>query len=550
MTIQAPLNRRDFLLISAASAATAAAQAVQAAPARRNPGSLILNDDGYVFLSLSDDLHKDDLRRYLQSYCQAGVHTIAYCVGDMSWPTLYPTKVGVHYEAVKPEGNIKSIRVHRNVMNFDEEPGGYFGTVISLVRELGKTVLASFRMNDAHFTQVDNPNVSEFWRTHAKRTLGPVYGYYGGCLNYEHDEVRQHVYDRIVEFAALYPDIDGIELDCMRSPFFFPPDKGPADAPLFTELVKKIKVFLADQARRLQRPEYLLTVNVPLTPELALASGLDVATWDREKLFHAISAGTYNAYMNHPMETWKRALPHGTPVLAYVGCSPNDGQYLAREEYRAAAANALSSGADGVYLFNYPCLFELAMQTASDVAGVPMKLTDLRTSGQRDFGQVDRALDEIGSAAALRHQDKHYLFYSTRVQNYRHHDPDQASLERSPSPGGLTSRFRCFEDFDGVRSISLRFKLENTARSERFSLTLNGKPIADDQVTLRYAANGRDTRMHTNTLGPFLEYHVGLNPSQLQAGVNELVVTPTSLRPDLTQRIHLMELELLVTYPS
>ena len=50
----------------------------------------------------------------------------------------------------------------------------------------------------------------------------------------------------------------------------------------------------------------------------------------------------------------------GTPVFAYVGCSPQTGQYLGLEEYRAAAANAHARGADGIYLFNYPCLFEPA----------------------------------------------------------------------------------------------------------------------------------------------------------------------------------------------
>lgn len=37
------------------------------------------------------------------------------------------------------------------------EPGGYFGAVFSILRELGKPGLAGFRMNDAHFTSPDIP---------------------------------------------------------------------------------------------------------------------------------------------------------------------------------------------------------------------------------------------------------------------------------------------------------------------------------------------------------------------------------------------------------
>src|SRR5262249_53946117 len=166
-------------------------------------------------------------------------------------------------------------RVYKNLDNFATEPGGYFGATFRILQELGKKVLASFRMNDAHFTAPDNPNVSEFWRKHAKLILAPAYGYYGGCLNYAFDVIRAHFFDRVVEFAQLYPEIDGIELDAMRSPYFFPPGKGRDNAPLFTDLVRRIKGALATQAKRLKRPDYLLSINVPLTPELALECGLD-----------------------------------------------------------------------------------------------------------------------------------------------------------------------------------------------------------------------------------------------------------------------------------
>jgi hypothetical protein len=161
----------------------------------------VLNDDGHVFLNLNDGLGKAELRRYLESYCRTGLDTVAYCVGDMSWPTLYPTQVGVRYRALGAGGDLRRLRAYGNVDNFAAEPGGYFGAVFGILRQLGKRVLASFRMNDAHFTSLDNPNVSEFWKQHAKLALGPAYGYYGGCLNYASDAVRGHFFERVVEFA-------------------------------------------------------------------------------------------------------------------------------------------------------------------------------------------------------------------------------------------------------------------------------------------------------------------------------------------------------------
>jgi hypothetical protein len=543
-----PLSRRRFLQASAACAAVAVAGAEGAGERRPRPGNLVLNDDGHVFLYLNDDLGKAELRRYLESYCRPGLGTVAYCVGDMSWPTLYPTRVGVHYSELRAGGDFGRSRMYRNVDNFASEPGGYFGAVFAILRGLGKKVLASFRMNDAHFTSADNPNVSEFWKQHAKLALGPAYGYYGGCLNYESDVVRGHFFDRVTEFADLYPEVDGIELDAMRSPFFFPPSEGPQKAPLFTELVRRIKAALSAQAKRLKRPDYLLSINVPLTPELALECGLDVAAWDAERLFDFVSVGTYQAYMNHPIERWKKLLVHGTPVYAYVGCSPQTGQYLGLEEYRAAAANAYGSGADGTYLFNYPCLFELASQVPVPPDEVKMALVDMRAYGHADFTQVGRALDEIGRADLLHGKDKRFLFYFSNDANYRHYDPDLASMNRQGGERPLRAVFRCYEDYDRTRAITLRFKIENVARTERFQASLNGRRIEPGEQQVRYAANGRDTRIHTVKLGPYLEYEVALPPDRLSKGENVLEVAPTRLIPDVATKVNLVEIELQVSY--
>jgi hypothetical protein len=543
-----PVSRRRFLQASAASAATAVAHAEGMGQRPPSPGTLVLNDDGYVFLCLNDDLHKADLRRYLQSYCRPGLDTVAYCVGDMSWPTLYPTRVGVHYNALRTSDDLKRSRIHRNVDNFASEPGGYFGAAFAILRELGKKVLASFRMNDAHFTSTDNPNVSEFWKQHAKLALGSAYGYYGGCLNYASDVVRGHFCDRVLEFADLYPQVDGFELDAMRSPFFFPLGKGSENAPLFTEMVRRIKAALAVQAKRLKRPDYLLSINVPLTPELALECGLDVVAWDAEKLFDCVSVGTYQAYMDHPIERWKKLLVHGTPVFAYIGCSPQTGQYLGLEEYRAAAANAHASGADGIYLFNYPCLFELATQMPMAVEEVKMALPDMRACGHSDFTRVGQALEEIGRPESLRGKDKRFLFYFSSDAGYRHFTPTLAGLDRRAGQTSLKAAFRCYEDYGRTRAITLRFKIENVARSEQFQASLNGRPVEPGRQQVRYAANGRDTRIHTVALGPYLEYEVSLRPDQVRRGENVLGVTPTRLVPDLTTKINLVEIELHVSY--
>jgi hypothetical protein len=456
--------------------------------------------------------------------------------------------VGVPYNAARAGGDLARSRAFKNIANFASAPGGYFGTVFRLLHELGKKVLASFRMNDAHHTTIQDPYVSEFWKKHVKLILGSVYGYYGGCLNYASDAVRGHFYDRVMEFVDLNPEIDGIELDAMRSPFFFPPGKGKEHAPLFTEMVGRIKAALVERSKRLKRPDYLLSVNVPLTPELALECGLDVAAWDARRLFDYVSVGTYQAFMNHPIERWKKLLVHGTPVYPYIGCSPQTGRYLGLEEYRAAAANAYASGADGIYLFNYPCLFELAAQVPGAVSEAKLALEDMRFCGHADFTRVAQALDEIGRADLLRDKDKRFLFYYSGETSYRHHAPDVASMERGRGQDQLKAAFRCYEDYGRARNLTLRFKIENVVRREQFQVHLNGQPMQPDRQQVRYAANGRDTRIHSVKLGPYLEYEIFLRPNQLCTGENVLTVTPTRLNTDLKTKINLVEMELLVRY--
>ena len=94
----------------------------------------------------------------------------------------------------------------------------------------------------------------------------------------------------------------------------------------------------------------------------------------------------------------------------------------------------------------------------------------------------------------------------------------------------------------------MRLKVENVARTEQFQVSLNGRPLEPGRLRVRYAANGRDTRIHTVKLGPYLEYEASLRPDQLCRGENVLEVTPTRLAADLAAKIHLVEIELDVGY--
>jgi hypothetical protein len=152
----------------------------------------------------------------------------------------------------------------------------------------------------------------------------------------------------------------------------------------------------------------------------------------------------------HVSEFWKRhhKLALGSPYGYYGGD-------------RAAAANADGGGADGIYLFNYPCLFELTHQQPSPADSVPATLIDLRSVRQGDFSRCPATLEELGSADRLRGKDKRFLFYFNEHSGYRHHDQDRATLDRGRRDGKLVAIFRCFEEYERAKSMTLRWKVEN-----------------------------------------------------------------------------------------
>jgi hypothetical protein len=251
--------------------------------------------------------------------------------------------------------------------------------------------------------------------------------------------------------------------------------------------------------------------------------------------------------MSMPIEKWKERLKNGTPVFTYINCSVQDGQYFGLEEYRAAAANAFGSGADGIYLFNYPCLFELAMMKSAPRDTVTFVLPDMRDRGQPDLSVVGQALDEIGSPQILGDKDKHFEFYFSKDARYRHYSPTLAGVDRNGQPA-LKATFRCYEDGTRARTMTLKFKIENVVRSETFEIYLNDKQVDLSGQQVWYAANGRDTRVHTVQLGPYLEYEISLHSNQLRAGENTLEVRSSRLVPGIPGQIHLTEIELFVRY--
>jgi len=285
----------------------------------------------------------------------------------------------------------------------------------------GMHLYASLRMNDGHFAfpppaepdfgvphpdQLWNhqrgaeasPLTSELWRRHPEYRIGrnwPGSVFSADLLDYAHPEVRDWWLSIITDIAARF-EVDGVELDFMRNPFFFGPDRVAAGRPLMTAFVREVRGVL-DEAGGRQGRHLGMAVRCPTALAGCDAIGLDVETWVRDGLLDvlipsptrtnkfetdlrplaAVSRGTRCQVLAGvdtvmPNHTWEqtRALQDEDRLPDPEG-TESDADYRVLKEsrhnregkrgvlegmpinlWRALAANAYLDGAHGIYVFN------------------------------------------------------------------------------------------------------------------------------------------------------------------------------------------------------
>lgn len=207
-------------------------------------------------------------------------------------------------------------------------------------------------------------------------------------VDFEHPDVEPKLIEIIQEVLRNY-DVDGVELDFLRAPFFF--RTGFAGQPasesqqgLLTRLVRRVRSLVLEEGRRKKRP-LLLAARVPSTRPLCKRIGIDIASWLQEDLLDSLTLGggyvTFDLPVAEMIELGHR---HGLPVFPCLSQSglmerPPRGRSEKQppEAWFGASSRLWADGADGIYTFN---LFpgpgkdrEYARQVLS-VIGSPEKL--------------------------------------------------------------------------------------------------------------------------------------------------------------------------------
>jgi hypothetical protein len=214
------------------------------------------------------------------------------------------------------------------------------------------------RMNDNH--NANEPKAwlhSKFWVDH------PEYRKQGG-FNYSIPAVQDYHFAFIEEMLARY-DVDGFECDWMRWPI-------PQDPAVLTAFMRRTRAAVDAAAKRRGHP-ILLGVRVSSRPAAALAKGMDVAAWAREKLVDWVVPANFFSSVDFdiPLGEWQKIVADAGSSALVIPCldtgvvtqdpttkrrSPR--RMLTLAEYCGWAGRMYERGAPGVYFFNLFTYFE------------------------------------------------------------------------------------------------------------------------------------------------------------------------------------------------
>ncbi len=351
------------------------------------------------------------------------------------------------------------------------------------IHRRGLEVFGSIRMNDTHDAfgmpegklvyppKVDHPE----WLLGEQSQKGSPFttleaAMWSG-LNFALPEVRE---DRLwwVRHSAENYDLDGIDLNFFRMPWYFKPGEEEAGAPLMNDLVQGAHRVVRKVSESRQRP-LLLGVRVPGTLQACNRIGLDVETWLKQGwVDRMLIGGGYTVFTNPARELVNLGHRHDVPVYPCINCGLK--VFGSDETMRGAAANIFSAGADGIYLWNY------------HYRQVPM------LAYGRPVPDAYGLLEDIQSASSLKFRDKRFgVDYIQDIGPYAiASHPGQLPLELSrgnPGPAAVVELpvgddLEAAGGVDRPGAVRLALDVEGLNRGERIAARLNGGELALEAV--------------------------------------------------------------------
>jgi hypothetical protein len=235
--------------------------------------------------------------------------------------------------------------------------------IIDWCQDNDREIFWSMRMNDCHDAWSSYSHLWTEWKENhrdllmASNETSFTYGWEWTCLNYEHEQVRDKVYNIIYDVCTRY-DVNGIELDFFRFLSYFtetmygePVQQYQCD--LLTDLLARVRQ-LTDSIADQRGYPFLIAIRVPDSLIYCRELGLDIVRWIESDLIDLIvAAGDFR------VESWEKINAFATRYEVPVYACLDHGRIPVEihgdvdvEAWRAEAFYAWSENVAGMYTFN------------------------------------------------------------------------------------------------------------------------------------------------------------------------------------------------------
>ena len=326
----------EMIELAMAAAAMMAICSYAIGSTRPNGRRLILNDDSTgQTLAHKPPVKKSDLYAMVDKAAGTGVTTLCVAQYD-GYNVWHDSRVTDHLADLPDAGDGQTLyRIVSVCRDLREQGIDPMQVYAERCHEKGMEFFPCLRMNDAH----GSAKYSRKFRENPDLQIDDR------RYDYGKDQVRSLRFAQIEEVCRNY-DIDGFELDLMRTPLYF--RKPKQQMHLMTQLVRDVRSMMNDVGRERNKPLVLLA-TVPRTIAECEQVGLDVRTWVKEGLIDLLAAKNFIWFeQDLPVTEWS-TLVDGSDVQFYAGFEHGD----TLQTFRAGAAKYYRDGARGMYIYNF-----------------------------------------------------------------------------------------------------------------------------------------------------------------------------------------------------
>ncbi len=260
-------------------------------------------------------------------------------------------------------------------MDFLRKGGDLIGVFIDECKKNNVAALVSYRMNDGHHQEwafekkvggVRAHTLNRFYVEHPDYRIGTLDDktIKGRVHNWLIPEVRAYKEAFIKELIQIYGALDGMELDFMRHPYYFPDGAPMAErVQVMCGFIEKIRAALDEKSKADGRYRYL-GVRVPIHEADWKDVGFEAGSWRKAGVDYFNLSPSYNmtqqtsiaaarasapdakiyAELTHTAQTWK---------FGGKGYDDHCWRRCTKEMFENTARIAYARGADGLSLFNF-----------------------------------------------------------------------------------------------------------------------------------------------------------------------------------------------------